>query len=117
MVRSDRLAELRARVFELFAAEEEQEVRELEAACAAAALPAAAVDAARKLRAAKRAAWAAGRPSEPDPSLLAALSPARALRSRSGGMVVRLLPLDYRRDGLVENGSVAGAGYLSPPGA
>lgn len=113
MIRSDRLPDLQARVLELFAAEEEQELRELESA---GGVPAAALDAARKLRAAKRAAWAADRAFEPDPSLVSALSPARSVQTRTGEMAVRLLPLDYRREGFVQNGSIAGAGYLTPPG-
>ncbi len=117
MVRSDRLPELKARVLDLFAVEEEHELRQLEAAHAGGAIPAGTVDAARKLRAAKRAAWAADRAFEPDPTLVSALSQARSLQSGSGEMVVRLLPIDYRREGFVENGSVAGAGYLTPPGA
>ncbi len=117
MIRSDRLSELEARVLDLFAVEEEHELRELEAASAGGAIPAGAVDAARTLRASKRAAWAAERAFQADPSLVSALAPARFLQSGSGEMVVRLLPIDYRREGFVENGSIAGAGYLSPPGA
>lgn len=117
MIRSDRLPELKARVLDLFAVEEEHELRELEAASAGGAIPASAVEAARMLRLAKRAAWAADRTFEPDPSLVSSLSQARSLQSASGALVIRLLPIDYRREGFVENGSVAGAGYLSPPGA
>jgi hypothetical protein len=45
--------------------------------------------------------------------LLAALAPARSLRTKSGALILQLLSMDYCGAGFVQNHSIAGAGYLT----
>jgi galactokinase len=115
MIASDRLPGLKARVLEHYAALEAQEIRQLERAQSAGAISENALRAAIDLHETKRQAHRSDRPWVADPNLLPRLEPARTLRTAAGQPVIRLLPLDYLRDGLVENASVAGAGYLSAP--
>jgi galactokinase len=117
MIRTDQLPLLKARVYDLYAAQEEREMQALKAACTAGTIAENALSAAKSLHEEKAQARAAGRAFDPDPSLLSAIEPMRSLRTQTGQLVVRLLPVDYHREGFVENTSIAGAGYLSPQGA
>jgi galactokinase len=117
MLRTDRLPLLKACVYELYAAQEEREIHHLGSAYASGTIDKNVLSAAQSLHEVKIQARAAGRTFTADPSLLAAIEPARSLRNKTGQSLVRLLPVDYIREGFVENSSIAGAGYLNPQGA
>jgi hypothetical protein len=115
MIREERLTELRVRVERHYEVGEARELVRIEDAVRAGALPKSVVAAAREMRSAKRAAWASGQRFEPAAELLAALDPARNPEGLAGDAAIRLIPEDYRHQGIVLSHSVAGAGYLRPP--
>lgn len=115
MVARECLVSLRERLLRFYEQEEAAELAAMAAAHARGQVQAECLEAARALARAKLEAGDSAGAFRPQPAWLEALAPARALSNSSGEPLLRLLPADYRRDGVSTNHSVAGAGYLCPP--
>ena len=98
-----------------YEAAEDDEVALIEAAARGGRLSDEVVSGVRSLRDAKRITRAARAPFEPDPQQRESVALCvRTLGSGQSGLV-RMLPVDYYREGIVRNVSVAGAGFLPAP--
>jgi hypothetical protein len=115
VIAEDRVATLSEALFRHFEHAEDAEVALVEQASRDGRLPADAAAIIRALRDAKRATRASSAPIAPDERQQETLALCVRTLVKGSNALVRLLPVDFYREGLARNVSVAGAGFLPTP--
>ena len=115
VIAEERVPALREAILQHYEAAEDAEVALVEAAAREGRLSDEVVSSVRSLRDAKRSTRVAEAPFEPDAEQRESVAQCVATLVSEQSGLVRMLPVDYYREGIVRNVSVAGAGFLPAP--